>query len=124
MLIVRQHTRLLLVIANFAYLSKALIPSIVSELETAFGINIEQDRQVGSSNASHLHELTLGILQMLMVVVQELDKTLFESYVDPRTKILTRYMREGILESNIDWYDCPQPTGQPHALSSFRAASD
>jgi exocyst complex component 2 len=46
-----------------------------------------------------------------MIVVQELDKTLFESYVKPRGAIVTGLVRSGILDSNMDWYHTPQPTG-------------
>lgn len=46
-----------------------------------------------------------------MTVVQELDKTLFEGYVKPKADIVTGIIRNGILTSNMDWYETPQPTG-------------
>lgn len=41
-----QEIRLLLVVSNFGHLRNVLIPSMISELEGAFGINIEGDKQV------------------------------------------------------------------------------
>ncbi|KAF8886545.1 exocyst complex component sec5 [Infundibulicybe gibba] len=85
-------TRLLLVISNFTHLSQAAIPGMLNQLEVAFGISISDDRQT------------------LMTVVQELDKTLFESYYKPKASVATSIIRRGILESDMDWYETPQPT--------------
>ena len=41
-----QDSRLLLVISNFKYLSNAVIPSMLSQLESAFGISMSEDRKV------------------------------------------------------------------------------
>ncbi|KAH8101822.1 exocyst complex component Sec5-domain-containing protein [Cristinia sonorae] len=86
------NVRLLLVVSNFVHLTRTLIPSMISELEGAFGINMDEDRRT------------------LMTVVQELDKTLFESYVKPKSAVLTGIVRSGILSPDIDWYGTPQPT--------------
>jgi exocyst complex component 2 len=51
-----------------------------------------------------------------MTVVQELDKTLFEGYSKPKADNVTNIIRVGILDSGMDWYDTPQPTG-PSCLS-------
>lgn len=48
-----------------------------------------------------------------MAVVQELDKTLFESYFKPKSAALTAIVRDGILDPGMDWYETPQPKGQP-----------
>ncbi|KAJ7755359.1 exocyst complex component sec5 [Mycena maculata] len=85
-------TRLLLVISNFGHLANAIVPNMITQLETAFGISIAEDRQT------------------LMVVVQELDKTLFEGYTKPKADNVTAIIRGGILDSGMDWYDTPQPT--------------
>ncbi|KAJ7136006.1 exocyst complex component Sec5-domain-containing protein [Mycena epipterygia] len=85
-------TRLLLVISNFGHLANAIVPSMITQLETAFGITIAEDRQT------------------LMTVVQELDKTLFEGYTKPKVDNVTSIIRDGILDSGMDWYDTPQPT--------------
>ncbi|KAJ7145330.1 exocyst complex component sec5 [Mycena crocata] len=85
-------TRLLLVISNFGHLANAIVPSMITQLETAFGISIAEDRQT------------------LMTVVQELDRTLFEGYTKPKADNVTTIIRGGILDSGMDWYDTPQPT--------------
>ncbi|EIN08849.1 hypothetical protein PUNSTDRAFT_143551 [Punctularia strigosozonata HHB-11173 SS5] len=86
------NTRLLLVISNFEYLSRVMIPSMVNELETGVGITMTNDKET------------------LMTVVQELDKTLFDSYVKPKAAIVMGLVRSGILDSDMDWYETPQPT--------------
>ncbi|KIM53074.1 hypothetical protein SCLCIDRAFT_32138 [Scleroderma citrinum Foug A] len=83
------NTRLLLVLSNFAYLSTTLIPNMMSQLEKAYG---------------------LRVLQTLMKVVQELDKTLFDGYVKPKSAVVTSILKEGILDPAMDWYDTPHPT--------------
>ncbi|KAG7097587.1 hypothetical protein E1B28_004924 [Marasmius oreades] len=83
--------RLLLVLSNFGHLSTSIIPGMISQLETAFGIAIPDDRQT------------------LMTVVQELDRTLFEGYAKPRASVATTLLRAGILDDQMDWYETPQP---------------
>ncbi|TRM60363.1 exocyst complex component Sec5-domain-containing protein [Schizophyllum amplum] len=85
-------TRLLLVISNFNYLTTAVIPSMITQLENAFGVSIQEERKT------------------LMTVVQELDKTLFESFVKPKGGAVMRILRSGILSNDMDWYETPQPT--------------
>lgn len=46
-----------------------------------------------------------------MTVVQELDKTLFESYVKPKSAVLIAIVRNGVLDPDMDWYETPQPSG-------------
>ncbi|KAF9266066.1 hypothetical protein L218DRAFT_956455 [Marasmius fiardii PR-910] len=83
--------RLLLVLSNFGHLSSSIIPGMITQLETAFGIVIADDRQT------------------LMTVVQELDRTLFEGYAKPRASVATSLLRSGILDEQMDWYETPQP---------------
>ncbi|RDB30270.1 Exocyst complex component 2 [Hypsizygus marmoreus] len=85
-------TRMLVVISNFTHLTNAVIPSMLSQLETGLGTSVAEDKQT------------------LMTVVQELDKTLFEGYVKPKAEIAMEILRRGILDSNMDWYETPQPT--------------
>ncbi|KAF8899761.1 exocyst complex component sec5 [Gymnopilus junonius] len=84
-------TRLLIVISNFGNLSKVLIPSMLTQLESAFGVSVAEDRKT------------------LMTVVAELDKTLFEGYLKSKSEVVTTILRGGILDSQMDWYDTPQP---------------
>ena len=46
-----------------------------------------------------------------MKVVHELDKTLFEGYVKPKSDVVMKILRDGILDPKMDWYETPQPTG-------------
>ncbi|KAI0694957.1 exocyst complex component Sec5-domain-containing protein [Cytidiella melzeri] len=84
-------TRLLLVISNFGHLSRTDIPSMLNELESAFGTSVQDDKQT------------------LNAVVQELDKTLFETYVKPKSAILQSIVRGGVLDGAVDWYETPLP---------------
>lgn len=86
------NTRLLLVISNFSHLSGLLIPGMLSQLENALGISIEDDRRT------------------LMKAVTALDKTLFDGYVKPKAAAVAVILREGILDKDMDWYETPQPT--------------
>ncbi|KDR72595.1 hypothetical protein GALMADRAFT_252744 [Galerina marginata CBS 339.88] len=85
-------TRLLVVISNFNHLSKALVPSMLAQVESAFGLSMVEDRKT------------------LMIVVAELDKTLFEGYLKSKSESVTALLRGGILDSQMDWYETPQPT--------------
>ncbi|KAG1737399.1 exocyst complex component Sec5-domain-containing protein [Suillus lakei] len=86
------NTRLLLVISNFSHLSGSLIPGMLSQLENALGVSVEDDRKI------------------LMKAVTALDKTLFDGYVKPKAAAVAVILREGILDKDMDWYDTPQPT--------------
>ena len=46
-----------------------------------------------------------------MTVVQELDQRLFDGYVQPKAAVVKGIVRDGILDTNMDWYETPQPTG-------------
>ncbi|TDL24651.1 hypothetical protein BD410DRAFT_838154 [Rickenella mellea] len=85
-------TKLLVVVSNFGHLKVSLIPSMVTQLEAAFGTNIDSDRE------------------MLMTVVQELDRTLFEGYLKPKAAAVTAIVRSGVLDPAMDWYETPRPT--------------
>ncbi|KAL4245502.1 Exocyst complex component SEC5, partial [Abortiporus biennis] len=84
-------TRLLLVLSNLGHLQRVLIPNMMSELESAFSLNLESDKRT------------------LMTVVNELDKTLFGTFVKPKSAALIGIVRSGILDPAMDWYETPQP---------------
>jgi exocyst complex component 2 len=46
-----------------------------------------------------------------MKVVKDLDSKLFAGYVKPKSDALTKILRGGILDPNMDWFETPQPTG-------------
>ncbi|KAG6888464.1 hypothetical protein C0992_008432 [Termitomyces sp. T32_za158] len=87
-----RDTRKLIVISNLTYLKNVAIPNMLNELETALGVSILEERQA------------------LLNSVHDHDKTLFDSYVKPKAKSAMDILRSGILDSNMDWYETPQPT--------------
>lgn len=108
---------MLLVIANFAQLSSTIIPSMLLQLENAFGVTFVDDRQVWEGPVAVricnvLTAMPTNFPKTLMNAVKELDKTLFEGYIKPKAGIVTSTTRNGILDPGMDWYDTPQPTGE------------
>jgi len=85
-------TRTLLVISNFVYLKRGLIPSMITQFESAFNVTIDSDKA------------------KLMTVVDQLDQTLFDTFLKPKVTIATGKLRGGILDPEMDWYETPQPT--------------
>lgn len=88
-----QDTRTLVVISNFNHLTKAFIPAMLAQLEAAFGLPIAEENQ------------------SLLKVATKLDQNLFDGYVKPKSKVAMDLLRSGILDSEMDWYETPQPTG-------------
>ncbi|RXW20181.1 hypothetical protein EST38_g5679 [Candolleomyces aberdarensis] len=86
------NTRILVVVSNFGHMANTFIPSMLTQLESAFGVSLLEDRQT------------------LNTVIKELDKTLFEGYVNPKAKAVKSLLRNGVLDPQMDWYDTPQPT--------------
>ncbi|KAH9835275.1 exocyst complex component Sec5-domain-containing protein [Rhodofomes roseus] len=83
--------RILLVVSNIDHLKRILIPNMATELGNSLGVSMEEDKRT------------------LMSVVQELDKTLFQSYVKPKSGALMGMVRNGVLDPQMDWYETPQP---------------
>lgn len=57
----RQDKRLLLVISNFKHLSNVVIPSMLLQLEGAFGLSMSEDRKV---RVRVFHEITLANISL------------------------------------------------------------
>ncbi|KAI0284606.1 exocyst complex component Sec5-domain-containing protein [Russula aff. rugulosa BPL654] len=85
-------TRTLLVISNFVNLKRVRIPDMITQLETAFNITVDNDKAT------------------LMSVVDQLDQLLFEKFIKPKVTVVTGKLRGGILDPKMDWYETPQPT--------------
>ena len=65
----------------------------------------------------------LPFSQTLARVVRELDRTLFDSYIKPKSSHITSIVRGGILDGEMDWYETPQPKGfLPRHWECFRLA--
>ncbi|KIJ39010.1 hypothetical protein M422DRAFT_258163 [Sphaerobolus stellatus SS14] len=86
------HTRLLLVLSNLGNLSQTLIPNMFNQMEIVFGSSAEEERQT------------------LAAVLVEVDRTLFDDYAKQTAMNLTRLIREGIMDTNMDWFETPRPT--------------
>ena len=87
---------------------------MMTELETALNLSIAEEKRV----RPHFITLLLSCAhnrslcgKSLTTVVQELDKTLFESYFKPKSAALTAIVRNGVLDPQMDWYETPQPKG-------------
>ncbi|KAI9508088.1 exocyst complex component Sec5-domain-containing protein [Russula earlei] len=95
-------TRTLLVISNFVYLKRGLIPSMITQFEAASNITVDAEKTT------------------LMTAVERLDQTLFESFLRPKIAIATGKLRSGILDPEMDWYETPQPTEiRPYIFESL-----
>lgn len=53
---------------------------------------------------------------MLDEVVEQLDESLFSDYVKAKANVVNAIIRKGILESGMDWYETPRPTGKSFNL--------
>jgi exocyst complex component 2 len=81
---------------------------------------LAHDRQVrGTTNSRYFNR---PFAQTLTKVVQELDKTLFDSYIKPKSDFITSIVRGGILDGEMDWYETPQPKGSPEYYCGRRMA--
>ncbi|KAJ7177204.1 hypothetical protein C8R46DRAFT_1347049 [Mycena filopes] len=85
-----------LVVSNLRHLAESILPTMVSSLETAFGISTPQDRQT------------------LMTVVRELDRTLFEEYTKPKVDYLATIIQGSMLDPRMDWHDDPAQQIRPY----------
>ncbi|KAF8512663.1 exocyst complex component Sec5-domain-containing protein [Hysterangium stoloniferum] len=86
------HTRLLLVLSNLDHLKESVIPGMFVQVETGLGNVIEEERQT------------------LQTVLTEVDRTLFDDYVRQKASNLKRLIRDGIMDTNMDWFETPRPT--------------
>lgn len=50
-----KDTRTLLVISNFVYLKRGLIPSMVTQFESAFNVTIDSDKAVSKKEPAFLN---------------------------------------------------------------------
>ena len=55
-----------------------------------------------------------------MSVLEHFDQKLFEGFLNPKVTVATSKLRSGILDPEMDWYETPQPTGEP-CLAPLRA---
>lgn len=87
-------TRILLTVSNLTRLRDVLIPRLVEQFSTAFRTDMIDD------------------LKMLMDVIQELDKILFDDYVKRKSADVAKIIEMGVMGGAVDWYEAPKPTGR------------
>lgn len=113
-----QDNRILLVVSNFNHISSVLLPSMIAELEIAFNVTMTNDRTVGPTQPYSAAFLNDFFDKAVMNTLQELDKNLFDRFIKPKSRVITGLVRSGILSSQMDWYETPQPKGMSHHMPS------
>lgn len=61
-------------------------------------------------DSSHL-SLSLLVLQVSMDAIRELDRKLFEAYIERRADPIAGSLEPGIYAGYFDWRDCQTPSG-------------
>lgn len=97
---------MLVVVSNFGHMAITFVPSMLNQLESALNVSLLEDRQT------------------LNTVIKELDKTLFDGYVNPKAKAVQAILRNGILDPKMDWYETPQPEGALGFSSAMTVACE
>jgi exocyst complex component 2 len=92
-------------------MSSIVIPNLMDQLESLSKYSIAEERAVRILGLVPLSPTDRICIQTLLTVVSELDKTLFDDLVKSKSAKLSGIMRQGILESGVDWYETPRPTG-------------
>ncbi|KAH7105187.1 exocyst complex component Sec5-domain-containing protein [Auriculariales sp. MPI-PUGE-AT-0066] len=86
------NSRLLLVVSNLGHMGRSLFPSLISQFEASFAVSVDSERRT------------------LMDVVQEMDRLMFDYYIKQKSATVNTILRDGIINSRIDWFDTPRPT--------------
>lgn len=86
-------------------------------MENGLGYSTEEDQQVSSYNV-FLEVMYMPILQTLERILSDVDKTLFEDYVEQKASAANKIMQGGILNPNINWFETPPPTGNFACMTS------
>lgn len=107
--------------SNLTHVGRTLYPSLINHLETLFATNVDSDRRVRDPRALFLFLVARLITsQTSMTIVTEMDKILFDYYIKQKSSALNKIVHDGILNSGIDWYDTPRPTGSSCSPSMAR----
>ncbi|GAA6018196.1 hypothetical protein JCM11491_005628 [Sporobolomyces phaffii] len=83
--------RILLTVSNLTHLRESIIPRFISQFQTAFKVDMAQD------------------VEMLMEVTDQLDKILFDDYVQRKSAQVGEIIRKGVLGGRVDWYQAEKP---------------
>ncbi|CEQ38815.1 SPOSA6832_00273 [Sporobolomyces salmonicolor] len=84
--------RILLTVSNLTHLRETTVPRLISQFQSAFKVDMGAD------------------VQMLMDVIDQLDKILFDDYVKRKSAEVAKIIRKGVLGGTVDWYEADKPT--------------
>lgn len=87
-----QDVRILLTVSNLSHLKNDFIGQIADQLQTALKLDMTQDSKT------------------LTNVVVQLDKILFDDYIQGRSLQLGKTIERGVLGDHVDWHEAPKPT--------------
>ncbi|KAI9248099.1 exocyst complex component Sec5-domain-containing protein [Sporodiniella umbellata] len=83
--------RMLLILSNMEHMRENVIKKLIELFEVAFNVRMDED------------------LKTLVEVINELDKEFFGDYIRRKSSPIRTIIRQGILESGIDWFSIPKP---------------
>ncbi|KAF8329383.1 exocyst complex component sec5 [Cantharellus anzutake] len=87
-----RDTRMLLITSSFGLMSKAIIPTMINQLESALNVSISHDRKT------------------LMEVVSVLDSTLFDDFIRLKSSKVREMIHTGVNGGTADWTESTRPT--------------
>ena len=85
-------TRILLGVTNLSHLTRVVIPALAKQFHEAYNVKMGDD------------------LRTIDEVALELDKILFNDFVERKGRVVSAIFRDGILSSGIDWERIPKPS--------------
>lgn len=85
-------TRILLGVTNLSHFTRVIVPGLAKHFHEAFHTRMGDD------------------LRTIDEVAVELDKILFNNFIERKGKIVADIFRNGILHGGIDWKRVPKPT--------------
>ena len=88
-----QETRLLLTLAHFDHLKRNMLPGMITKTAKLYETEMFRDQT------------------MLTEIIDQMDGRIFGELVKRKSDPLAKVMREGILDSGIDWLNTGKPTG-------------
>ena len=84
----------MLTLAHFSHLKRNMLPGMMTKTAKLFETEMFRDQT------------------MLSEVIDQMDGKLFDELIRRKSDPLAKVMREGILESGIDWLNTGKPTGE------------
>lgn len=85
-------TRILLAVTNLSHLTTVIAPGLARQFHDAFHVKMGEE------------------LKTIEEVALELDKILFNDFMERKSRAVSTIFRNGILSSGIDWNGIPKPS--------------